>query len=141
MKRLSGWEKKFLEWLREARTQKFEWGKFDCCLAVCDCVLGMTGIDLAEGFRGKYSTRKDAYRAIRSFATSLKELCEKRGAEFALIEIAPQLASRGDIVLVKSVTGHFALAIVGLDPVHAYAATFEGLQRMGRNTWFKAWRV
>ena len=104
MKRLPGWEKKFLEWLHEARAQRFEWGRFDCCLAVCDCVFAMTGVDIAEGFRGRYSTRREAYERIREFAGGLKDLCEKRGAESGLLEIAPQLASRGDIVLVKSAT-------------------------------------
>jgi len=51
---------------------RFKWGNCDCCLAVCDAVMAMTGVDPAEWFRGRYQTEKGAYKMLGEFLTMNK---------------------------------------------------------------------
>jgi hypothetical protein len=43
--------------LLEHQSDSFSYGRWDCCLFVCDAIRVMTGIDLAADYRGAYSSR------------------------------------------------------------------------------------
>ncbi|MGH9552310.1 MAG: DUF6950 family protein [Terriglobales bacterium] len=140
MKRVNGWENILSDQIRAAQAKTFKWGTFDCSLWTCDVVFALTGVDLAADFRGKYSTSRAAKEVIKQFAgADLEALAVKRGAEFGMEEIDPQLASRGDVVLVRS--GRKGLGIVALDGMCAHCASFRGLARVPRSMWLRAWRV
>ena len=79
----------------------FEWGKNDCCLFSANFVKDITGIDYAEAFRGKYSTEKGAYLALKrhgkgSIVDTVSEL---------LTEIPVPMCGRGDVAAYESDTG------------------------------------
>jgi hypothetical protein len=97
-----------------------EWGQFDCALFACDAVLAMTGTDLAEGFRGRYASGREALRLVREYAGGgLAELATRIATEHEIPSLpSPAMAQRGDILLlVDPSAGLFgaALGIVSLD--------------------------
>jgi hypothetical protein len=73
----------------------FEWGKKDCALFVADIVEKMTGIDYAEPFRGKYSTEKGAYMALKKYGHGSLE----KWVDSNFKEVKPTKAKRGDVVV------------------------------------------
>lgn len=109
MTRYPNWPHRLNAFIMDRVSAPFEWGSSDCCLFAADAVLAMTGVDLAENFRG-YHTAAEAAR-----------LTAKHGdveglATLALGEpIDPRFAKRGDVVLIET-QGRLALAVcLGVD--------------------------
>jgi hypothetical protein len=141
MRRITGWEKKLDEAIATAENRRFKWGTFDCALFVCDCVLAMTGVDLAQDFRGTYQTGKEALKVIKAFAgSSLEALAVKIAEANGISEIPVSFASRGDVVLIKQEKAPDALGIVGTDARFACCAS-EGLAFIPISNWKRAWRI
>jgi len=44
----------------------FAWGSNDCCLFPADAILAGTGVDLADDFRGRYTTKAEAFALIKT---------------------------------------------------------------------------
>lgn len=82
----------------------FAWGGNDCALFVADAVQAMTGIDIAEDFRG-YSDEAGAYAAIRrvtgaaaAAVVTVEDAAEYCAQKYGLKEFNyPLEAKRGDI--------------------------------------------
>lgn len=128
----------FLDW---AQSEPFGWGVRDCATFTCDAVLVMTGVDLAAGFRGKYTTELGAAKVMREFADAgLEAVADKITQEYGLPEIPVAMAARGDIALVDG-EKEPALGIVALDGVFAVTVTPQGLQRWPALSCRRAWRV
>jgi hypothetical protein len=107
----------------------------------CDAVKGMTGVDLAADFRGKYSNMVSAFRTVKDFAGGgIADLVEKIAKENGIDEINPKLAQRGDVVLIAGTYGD-TLAIVGMDGKSVYAVGNDGWKRWPISTALKAWRI
>jgi hypothetical protein len=136
MKRLPNWRMPLAELFRQAQTQTFAWGSFDCALFACDCVWVQTGKDPAAAFRGTYSTEAEA-----NALGSLSAIAETVAAQFGLAEIAPGHAGRGDIVLIQNQTAQGALAVVDFSGAYAVCPGSRGLIRVRRHRWQRAWRV
>lgn len=97
MKRLKDWRHRLHAAIEERRRRPFDFASgVDCALMAADCVLAMTGEDLAEPFRGRYSTEVGAMRVIRNegFA-DLADLVAAR-----LEEIDPVRACVGDVAFI-----------------------------------------
>jgi hypothetical protein len=62
--RCEHWESKLDQSIEAHNAKPFAWGEHDCALSVCNHVLAMTGIDLAD-FRGKYSSEEAAFHTIQ----------------------------------------------------------------------------
>jgi hypothetical protein len=136
MKRLSVWQAPLEQLFLAGRSRTFAWGSFDCALFACDCILAETGEDTASEFRGKYSTEAEA----RIFG-SLNAIAERITAQFAMPEILPGHAGRGDLVLIANGTAESALAIVDFSAAYAVCPGARGLIRVRRHRWQRAWRV
>jgi len=136
MTRIPDWPTALADCVSRAREEPFIWGKNDCALFTCDCIMAITGRDYAEKFRGKYGTEKGAYRAIRKIegVSSLEELATKYLGD----PIPTTYAGRGDVVMTSTPTGP-ALGIV----VNRNAAfrTPSGIEMIPPDRWEKAWRV
>lgn len=91
MAKRNDWPERLVAFIESRRHEPFQWGVNDCALFAADCLLELTGVDHAAGFRG-YRTQKGAARRISrvggmsSFANGLAE----KDVRFA---------SRGDVVL------------------------------------------
>lgn len=116
MRRFPNWTRALREFLESRRDVQFAWGTHDCCVFAADAVLAMTGIDLADSYRG-YDT-KEAAREIIRIHGGLEGLAESIATRHGLAEILPGYAQRGDVVLVRGplakITGP-SLGVIGLD--------------------------
>jgi hypothetical protein len=85
-------------YLSRAMERPFSWDGFDCFLFCADWELEQTGLDLAAGFRGTYSTERQA-RHLMKAQGGIIELA-KRCCDPHLLP-ANYRAGRGDIGLVQ----------------------------------------
>ncbi|OFC71822.1 DUF6950 family protein [Alteromonas confluentis] len=90
------------EYISANTSTPFEWGKFDCCLAVADALRAMTGHDFAESFRGHYASKRGAAMALRRYGQgTIKDTLNHIFGPFK-----PRLnTGRGDVVLVHTDIG------------------------------------
>lgn len=108
MIRTEGWEQRLWAVTAAAVETPHVWGAHDCALFAADCIAAMTGVDLAEGWRGTYDTEAGALRIIaEAGAGSLGDF-----AALHLPEIEPGLATRGDVVTCAHPDGGDFLAVV-----------------------------
>lgn len=104
--------------------QDFEWGTNDCALFASDILHSLTGTDPASWFRGKYSSEKGAYKALKRspfsdnekgfnplFSTVVKNLASKNNME--AVEL--NYIQRGDLCLVKNHDDLYSMGIFGGD--------------------------
>jgi hypothetical protein len=137
--RVEDWPTVLAEEIIKAKSRPFVWGTHDCCLWACNVVLAMTGKDIAEWFRGRYHTRRQAYGALRKFAGGgIYETVRRRCDELGFPQIAPVIAQRGDLILFRSPLGDALGICVGstVAAVGQDGLVFESI-RAAR----KAWRI
>ena len=65
-KRLLDWNERLQALVQERTKAPFVWGQHDCSLWAADCILALTGEDLACSYRGKYTSAKSALRLIKA---------------------------------------------------------------------------
>jgi len=134
--RFPGWPERLEAFLAESRNKRFRYGSWDCCLFVCDAILAMTGVDVAEEFRGRYKTRTEAMR----LAGSVLEVTERVTSANAMPEIAPRSASRGDVVLIKHKRS-FLLGVVALNGRAALSLARNSIVTFPMSSVVRAWRT
>jgi hypothetical protein len=142
--RFHDWQGRLEAFLSTNQFRSFHYGRWDCCLFVCDAIEVMTGVDPAAVFRGTYSSRVEARRAVRAYGgTSVQVVVEAITAQYGMPEAASVLhARRGDAVLIKRSRGRdFSLGLVALNGREVVLATSMGLWRMPVETAIRAWHV
>lgn len=137
--RFPDWHARLATEIERARSRTFEWGKFDCALFACDCVLAVTGVDPAAEFRGTYSTEDEARKLLGT--EGLDGFASAIAGKTELKEISPTFAQRGDVVLVENGDPTRALGVVGLDGRFVLCASEPGLARVPMKRWLRAWRI
>jgi hypothetical protein len=142
MERRTNWQRALDDFLRTHQNRSFEYGRWDCCLFVCDAIAEMTGIDLAAPYRGKYSTRAGAFRAIREQlgTASIHAVAENAAAVHSLPEIQVSHARRGDMVLIGRGRDH-SLGLVALSGADVIVTSKRGLWRLPLSRAVRAWHV
>lgn len=132
------------EFLIERMHTPFAWGANDCAIFAADAILVMTGVDVAEDFRGRYTTDTGAVRSIKkvtggsTIADAAIYCAEKHGlTEYQY----PLMAKRGDLVLVKNRDGSEIAAIVSLNGRHVVSPGDEGLVRFSIMDVTRAWSI
>lgn len=132
--RKQDWQLHFEKCVSENYNKKFEWGTHDCCLWAANLVLAITGTDIAEKFRGTYSTAKDAQHILKEFG-GVAELCTKyTGKE----PVSPLLAAVGDLVLTDYM-GQHTMAVCNGETL--LATGVDGLVSLPMLAALKAWRI
>lgn len=125
--RLPDWHQRLAATIEAATLRPFVYGEHDCCTFAADCVLAVTGRDLASPWRGAYATPAAGLKLAR--ARNVAGLARR-----FFREIDPAFAWTGDVALTD--TG--GLAIV--DGKYLVAPMEGGLGRgVGRGA--RAWRV
>lgn len=108
LKRRPNWRSALVAEIEAHRREPFAWGTRDCALFAADCVRAMVGIDLAAGFRGRYTSERSALEVIAEVgADDLPGL-----AASLLPEIEPRHARLGDIAAMRASDGRWSLGIV-----------------------------
>jgi hypothetical protein len=92
--------------IEQNKNRKFEWGKWDCCLFVCDYLNLIIDKDLAKSFRGKYSTEIGAYKQIKKQGYKhIKHMCNIIFKENGINKKNINKANRTDIILFDNAIG------------------------------------
>lgn len=126
------WATRLPEALRAAMSRPFSWGEHDCCLFAADCVIAVCGVDIAEKVRGRYKTKSGALRVLKTEFGNLEY-----GLSGFFVEITPDKASRGDIVMFDGDDGKTLGVLWGSK---LWAVTENGAMPVNHKP-IKAWRV
>lgn len=142
MQRRSDWQEALDEFLRAHQNRRFEYGKWDCCLFVCNAIVSMTGVDLAGSYRGKYSTRTGALHAIgeQLGTASVQAVAENAAVAHKMPEVPVLRAHRGDMVLIAR-GRDYSLGLVALNGRETIVASKRGLWRLPLSRAVRAWQV
>ena len=112
------------------KKHKFICGKYDCCMFAADIVKAKTGKDLAEKYRGTYTTELGAAKALKKYGT----MTETLDANFDRLDDI-NFAKRGDIV--TFVGGHgvgvvWSGGILGMNVEHGLVKTDDEVKTIWR---------
>lgn len=142
MQRRSDWQAALDQFLRTHQDQRFEYGKWDCCLFVCDAIVEMTGVDLAATYRNRYSTRAGAMGVIREQVgtASIQAVAVNAAAAHQMPELPVSHAHRGDMMLIERSRG-YSLGLVALNGRDVIVASRQGLWRLPLSRAIRAWQV
>jgi hypothetical protein len=139
--RKENWQELLHAFMLDCDGMEFVRGKHDCIMFAANAVRSITGVDMAESIRGKYSTRQSAIRVLQSglgFPTILEavdHLCAAHG----IGEVPMLFAMPGDIVIGESRDLGHACGIAWRDRAVTVSRAHRGLTAMAKP--IKAWRV
>jgi hypothetical protein len=108
-----------------------------------NAILAFTGTDIADDFRGKYSTELGAFRLIKTVTggTSVEDAAAYCASKHGLTEwSSPKLAQRGDLVVIQD-GDQLIAGIVHLNGRHVISIGAEGLKRLPQSAVKRAWKV
>lgn len=128
--RLSNWEERLSDYIATKRDQPFQYGVNDCAHFVADAVEVMTGQDPMPELRGQYDSEFGSLRVMTEIGQGTLEATVD--AKFPEIEIGR--AQRGDIAFFDGSIG----IVMG---TFAWFVSDDGLERVPRSMWDKAWSV
>jgi hypothetical protein len=121
--------------IRRGDVTPFGLGVMDCSLWAAEWVLIRTGRDLAAGWRGQYSTRREYMRLLLCDGGLVRVTARAMKAVGATL-VAPSDAQPGDIGIIMTTDGA-ALAVRG--PVDWCAKTGDPLSHTPHASF--AWRI
>lgn len=95
--RLPGWPELLAAYIEERRHMPFAWGSNDCATFAGDALLAMTGVDVLQALRGRWSSREQAADVLARLGGL------RAGAQALLGPSLPRLAQahRGAVVLAR----------------------------------------
>lgn len=135
-KKLIGWERELIGYIRSTSTATFRPGQMDCGLFFGGAYLAMTGIDIDGPFRGKYKTIDGAMKiaADLGFTNHVDYVA-------SLVEELPSplMAQRGDGAVLTDMDGNEALGVVQGEMI--YVMTLTGLGLVSLTNAKRAFRV
>jgi hypothetical protein len=118
------------------------YGENDCCTFAADGIKAMTGVDIAEDFRG-YTTEAGALKAIKKITggSTVDDVANYVAKKYELTELThPLMAQRGDLVLVEQADGPL-MGLVHLSGACVVAPGEVGLRRIALTAIKRAWRI
>ena len=120
--------------LRANKDKPFTWGVNDCCLFAANAILAITGTDIADDFRGKYSSEEMAFALITTVTGITNPTVADAAAHCAAKHGMPEnthplMAKRGDLVTVTSGSS-LICGVVHLNGIHVISITDKGLVRL-----------
>jgi hypothetical protein len=144
MLRLDHWATRgFHDFLLSRAQAPFAWGQHDCALFAADGVLAITGVDIADDFRGKYSDEASAFAAIAQICggTTVADAAQYCAAKHGLEPwLSPLMAQRGDLVVLEE-SDRVIAGLVHLNGRHVVCAGETGLLRLPLTAVLRAWHV
>ncbi|WP_263378698.1 DUF6950 family protein [Granulicella paludicola] len=144
IKRTEHWATRELDqYLRDHAKDEFRWGVQDCCLFAANSIEAMTGVDIADDFRGKYNTQAQAFALIKSLTggATVADAAAHCATKHGLTEwSSPLLAQRGDLVVIQD-GDQLIAGIVHLNGRHVISIGAGGLKRLSIRNVTRAWKV
>lgn len=130
MNRHSNWDQLLNEYIALKRDEPFQYGKNDCCMFAAGAVEAITGIDPMSEFRNEYDNLKTSIIALKNIGNG--DLESTLDAKFP--EIPVSSAQRGDLAFFSD-----SIGVISGD--FAWFVSDDGLERIYREDWDKAWSV
>lgn len=121
----------------------FAWGVHDCCLFAANGIQAMTGVDVAEDFRGKYHDEATAFATIKEVTggTTVEDAAVYVANKYEMAEVPHKFkAQRGDMALVKD-AGGLVVGLVHLTGRHVLVVGDKQLQMLPLSSIVRVWRV
>jgi len=121
----------------------FVWGSNDCCLFAANAILAITGVDIADDFRGKYTDEASAFALIKTITggTTVADAAVHCATKHGLIERPlPLFAQRGDLVVVAN-GDTLICGVVHLNGRHIVTVTERGIVRLPISKITRSWSV
>jgi hypothetical protein len=144
MIRLEHWAtQSFHSFLLERAKMPFIWGTNDCCTFAADAIKSITGADIAAEFRGRYSTKTEAFKLIKQITggSTVEDAAAYCAAKHGLQELtSPLFAQRGDLVVMVE-NGETLAGVVHLNGRHIVTVGEKGLMVKYITDVKRAWRV
>lgn len=106
--RLEGWELRLAALVEKFDASGYALGSNDCFRFACETVAALTGRDAWPQFEGKYLSRADAIRLIRSVDRDLKRAVE---IVFGVEPVSILAAGRGDLYLFVDGLPHLGVGL------------------------------
>jgi len=124
MPRIDHWEIPYEQHIDEKYDAPFKWGEHDCATFAANCIQAITGVDVYEEYRGKYTDKDSAFELIKSVTgggTTVEDTMSHAMLthEFITELSSPLYACRGDVVSLV-VGDDITLGVVGLRGTHFY---------------------
>ena len=135
--------------LKESQHTPFKWGSNDCCLFAANAIQAMTGVDIADDFRGKYTDEISAFALIKTVTggTTVADAAAHCASKHGLTEWLdksnkplPLMAKRGDLVVVTNGTNVIA-GVVDQSGKYVAAMSETGIIRISIRSIQRAWHV
>jgi len=136
--RLYNWQLRFEAFMRERFATPFAWGSNDCCTFAADCVLALTGVDVAPPALRLHRTQAQAADALAAHGGVQRIARAALGAP-----LPPHRAGVGDVVLVRmpDATGTPQKALAICNGCIALAPSSLGLVPVSLRDAICCWRV
>ncbi|MBK5203870.1 MAG: hypothetical protein JJD98_00225 [Polaromonas sp.] len=131
--RLHDWQICYERFVSERQNMPFAWGSNDCCTFAADCVLALTGADVALPELRTHTTELQAARLLKKHGGVAGIATTALGEPIAAL-----LANVGDVVL-TDMGGGDTLAICNGSSCMAPGP--HGLVHLGMDTARACWRV
>jgi hypothetical protein len=146
MQRYADWPDRLIDFLSIRDSAPLKWGYTDCSLFASDAINVMNGSDPAYWFRGKYTTKKQAFKLLKQFGGGgLPETVTKIMKDMHYPEISSDEANSGDLVLIDVANVHpdaFGLtSAIMASPAVAIAQGKDGLVYVDNPDIKRAWAI
>lgn len=134
MNRLPDWRKRLFDLTAQKQNLPFSYGKNDCTLFGADVVTALTGVDLAEKYRGKYRSLTGGIKLLkRDGYKSHTDFLEKH-----FDEVPTAFAQVGDLGIADTEFGTAICVVMG---GFAYGLSEFGLSKIPTNELVKTFKV
>ena len=144
MTRHEYWDtRSYHDFLLERSSTPFAWGTNDCALFAADGIKAITGVDIADDFRGKYHDEAGAWATVKAITggSTVADAAAYCAAKHGLTELEhPFMAQRGDLVVFEN-EGRMIAGLVHLSGRHVVSISESGLVRFPITAISRAWRV
>lgn len=136
-------ERHFHKFLVDSANTPFKWGVNDCATFAANAIQSFTGTDIASDFRGKYTTKIGAAKAIKTITGGMttEDAVVYAANKNGLVERKyPLTAQRGDLVLLDN-AGELIAGVVHLSGRSVTSVTDKGTLNLPVTTVKRSWAV
>ena len=136
--------------LRDHANAPFAWGINDCSLFAANAIQAITGVDIADDFRGKYSDEGSAFALIKEVTggTTVADAAAYCASKHGLVEWVdtadgkplPLMAKRGDLCVADN-AGRLIAGVVDLSGKFVACMGERGIIRLSLRKIQRAWHV
>jgi hypothetical protein len=142
MTRNCNWQSALSDYIVKCAQTPFQYGVLDCGLFIAGSIEAMTGVDVSEELRGKYSNRRNAFAAIRKMCgtATVEAIAAHFAAKCDIAEVPVSFAHRGDPVVLRHGRTS-SLGIVDMSQGFLLTPYKDGLLRLPIDCATKAYHI